>query len=287
MPERLKQYTDEAEREASKARAAEKQGRLKTAIMCYHRAARLRALQEELSLPLGDGTELRLVFIPSGEFEMGSSLDDEGRQDEEYTQHAAVIEMGFYISKFEITQAQYTAVMGDNPSAFVGHTLPVDGVSWHDAEHFCIKLTNKVSFLGYGHFRLPTEKEWEYACRAGTLSAYCAGDGERALRKVAWYRQVGSEIADRTKPVGQFDTNRWGLHDMHGNVWEWCQESYVVHPVSEEVDPNSLLDSPPCRVLRGGSWNADPPYCRSASRCGEPPQTKRNDIGFRVIMETK
>ncbi len=287
MPSRLRQYADEAEHEANEGQAAEGQGRLKTAIMCYRRATRLRSVQEELSVLLGDETELLLVFIPSGEFEMGSPLDDEDRRDEEYTRHAVVIDTGFYISKFEITQAQYAAVTGDNPSAFLGPTLPVDSVNWHEAEHFCAKLTNKLSSLGYGRFRLPTEKEWEYVCRAGTRSAYCAGDGERALRKVGWYRQVGSESADRTKPVGQFDANSWGLHDMHGNVWEWCQDSYVAHPVSGEVDPNSLLDSSSCRVLRGGSWNADPPYCRSASRCGEPPQTKRNDIGFRVVMETK
>lgn len=284
MSDRLRQFAGEAEQKANEARAAEGQGKLKTAIMCYRRATRLRGLQEELSAPVGDGTELLLVFIPSGEFEMGSPLDDGGRRDEEYTRHTAVIDRGFYISKYEITQAQYATVMGHNPSAFPGFTLPVDSVNWHEASHFCAKLTSKLSSLGYTRFRLPTEKEWEYTCRAGTQSTYCIGDGERALRKVAWYRQVGSGSADRTKPVGQFDANRWSLHDMHGNVWEWCQDSYVAHLISEEVDPNSLGSSP-CRALRGGSWNADPSYCRSASRCGEPPQIKRNDIGFRVVMD--
>ena len=286
MPDRLRQFAGEAEQKANEAQAAEMQGKLKTAIMCYRRATRLRGLQEELLVPIGDGTELLLVFIPSGEFQMGSPLDDGGRRDEEYTQHTAVIERGFYISKYEITQAQYATVIGHNPSTFQGPTLPVDSVSWHEAANFCAKLTSKLSSLGYGRFRLPTEKEWEYACRAGTQSAYCAGDGERALRKVAWYCQIGSGSADRTKPVGQFDANRWGLHDMHGNVWEWCRDSYVTHPASGEVDPNSL-DSSPCRVLHGGSWNTDPSYCRSASRCGEPPQTKRNDIGFRVVVDIK
>jgi formylglycine-generating enzyme required for sulfatase activity len=133
-------------------------------------------------------------------------------------------------------------------------------------------------------FRLPIEKEWEYSCRAGTQSAYCAGEGERALIKVAWFSQVGSENSHRTKPVGQFEANRWGIHDMHGNVWEWCEDLYVMNQITEEVSPNSP-DSPPYRALRGGSWNMDPSYCRSASRLGEPPQIKRNDIGFRIIMD--
>jgi formylglycine-generating enzyme required for sulfatase activity len=174
--------------------------------------------------------------------------------------------------------------MADNPSAIVDPMLPVDSVSWHETKQFCAKLTSKLSSLGYVRFRLPTEKEWEYSCRAGTQSDYCAGEGERALIKVAWYCQVGSESANRTKPVGQFEPNRWGIYDMHGNVWEWCKDLYVKHLISEEVDPNSL-GSTRCRALRGGSWNMDPSYCRSASRLGEQPQIKRNDIGFRIVMD--
>ncbi len=281
VPDRLR---PEAEQKANEAREAEEQGKLRTAIMCYRRAKRLRELQEEFSIPVGDGIELLLVYIPSGKFQMGSSLDDGDRREEEYLQHTAVIDSGFYISKYEITQAQYATIMANNPSAIIEPKLPVDSVSWHEAKHFCAKLTSKLSSLGDVNFRLPTEKEWEYSCRAGTQSAYCAGEGERALRKVAWYRQIGSESANRTKPVGQFDANRWDVHDMHGNVWEWCEDSYVTPPISEEVDPNSLGSSP-YHALRGGSWNVDLSYCRSASRSGEPPQIRRNDIGFRIVVD--
>jgi serine/threonine protein kinase/formylglycine-generating enzyme required for sulfatase activity len=281
VPDRL---TPEAEQIANEAREAEEQGKLRTAIMYYRRAKKLRELQEELSIPVGDGIEILLVYIPSGEFQMGSSLDDSNRREEEYVRHNAIIDRGFYISKYEITQAQYTTIMAHNPSAIVDPMLPVDSVSWHETKQFCAKLTSKLSSLGYVRFRLPTEKEWEYSCRAGTQSAYCAGEGERALIKVAWYCQVGSESANRTKPVGQFEPNRWGIYDMHGNVWEWCEDLYVKHLISEEVDPNSLGSSP-CRALRGGSWNMDPSYCRSASRLGEQPQIKRNDIGFRIVMD--
>ncbi|UCE48768.1 MAG: SUMF1/EgtB/PvdO family nonheme iron enzyme [Phycisphaerales bacterium] len=286
MPDKLSQVADEAELEANKAKAAETDGRFATAIMCYRRAIRLRGLQEELSVPISDVVELSLIFLPPGEFEMGSSLDDEDRQDEEYTLRTEVLEKGCYISKCEISQIQYASIMGHNPSAFLGSDFPVESVSWSEAEGFCVRLTSKLSSLGYGRFRLPTEKEWEYACRAGTRSAYCAGDGERALRKVGWYHQVGSSSADRTKPTGQFDANGWGLYDMHGNVWEWCQDWYAVNPTSGHADPNSLEDSKG-RVLRGGSWRTDPSYCRSASRCGESPETKRNDIGFRVVLEIR
>lgn len=281
VPDRLK---PEAEQKANEAREAEEQGKLRTAIMCYRRARKLRELQEEFSIPVSDGIELLLVYVPSGEFQMGSSLDDSDRREEEYIQHTAVINRGFYISKYEITQAQYATIMAHNPSAIIEPKLPVDSVAWQEAKSFCAKLTGKLSSLGDVRFRLPTEKEWEYSCRAGTQSDYCAGEGERALRKVAWYRQVGSESANRTKPVGQFDANRWGIHDMHGNVWEWCEDSYVTYPISEEVDPNSP-GSVPCRALRGGSWNVDPSYCRSASRRGEPPQIRMNDIGFRIVMD--
>jgi formylglycine-generating enzyme required for sulfatase activity len=274
----------EAEQIANEAREAEKRGKLRTAIMWYRRAKKLRELQEEFSIPVGDGIELLLVYIPSGEFQMGSSLDDVARREEEYVQHTVVIDRGFYISKYEITQAQYATIMARNPSAIIDSMLPVDSVNWDEAKNFCTKLTSRLSSLGFARFRLPTEKEWEYACRAGTQSAYCSGEGERALLKVAWYSQVGSESASRTKPVGQFEANRWGIHDMHGNVWEWCEDSYVIHPISEEVDPNSLSSSP-CRALRGGSFNMYPSYCRSASRRGEPPQIRRNDIGFRIVMD--
>ena len=286
LPERLRQFADEAQEEASNAEAAERDARLATAIRCYRRATRLRGLREELSVPLGEEEKLALVFIPKGEFQMGSSLEDRDRRKEEHIRHNVAIGRGFYIGTCEVTQAQYIAVMGENPSAFQGATLPVDSVCWEEAEIFCTRLSAQVSLLGYGHVRLPTEQEWEYACRAGTRNAYCAGDGERALRKVGWYKGVGTGWAERTKPIKQFDSNRWGLYDMHGNVWEWCRDAYAADPVSDGLDPN-LPDDAGLRVARGGSWNTDSSYCRSASRQGEPPETKRSDIGFRVVLDVK
>jgi formylglycine-generating enzyme required for sulfatase activity len=284
MPDRLKQFAGDVEREAGKAQVAEKQGKLRTAILAYRRATRLRGLAEELSLPLGAGVKLVLVFIPAGRFEMGSPPEDGSRRKEEYSRHTVAMEKPFYLGRYEVTQEQYQTVTGRNPSAFQGPNLPVDSVSWHEAEQFCVDLTKQWSSLGYGRFRLPTEREWEHACRAGSGSDYAAGNGERALRKIGWYRDVGSSEVSRTRPVGQLEANRWGLHDMSGNVWEWCQNVYIASAVSEDTAPEAQDDST-ARVLRGGSWNTDLFYCRSASRFSEAPQTKRNDIGFRVVMD--
>jgi serine/threonine protein kinase/formylglycine-generating enzyme required for sulfatase activity len=284
MPERLGQFAKEMEREAGNALAAEKQGKLKTAILAYRRATRLRGLTEELSLPLGAGVKLVLVFVPAGEFGMGSPPEDGGRREEEFSRHAVTIGKSFYVGRYEVTQEQYQIVTNRNPSAFQGPSLPVDSISWHEAEQFCARLTEQLHALGYGRFRLPTEREWEYVCRAGSEGDYAAGNGERALRKIGWYRDVGSSGPGRTRPVGQLEANRWGLYDMSGNVWEWCHDTYVASAVSDDTNPASSDDSA-SRVLRGGSWNTDLFYCRSASRYGEAPETRRNDIGFRVVMD--
>lgn len=280
MPERLKEVQDRTISEAELAAESNAKEKLATAIMHYRHAVKLRSLEEELSVPIAEETVLSLVFIPAGEFEMGSPVDEEGRREGEQVAHPETIDKGFYISKYEVTQAQYEAVMGSNPSGVVGPNLPVESITWHDANDFCSRLNS----LGYGRFRLPTEKEWEYACRARSQSAYCSGDGVRALRKVGWFREVGSLTGSRPKPVGQFNANRWGLYDMHGNVWEWCEDWYVAHTVSDEENP-SLAEPPQFRGLRGGSWDSDPISCRSASRRGEPADTKRNDIGFRVVLD--
>jgi formylglycine-generating enzyme required for sulfatase activity/tRNA A-37 threonylcarbamoyl transferase component Bud32 len=280
MPDELKELQDQAAAEARLAEEANTKEKLATAIKHYRHAAKLRSLDKELSVLIGEGITLELVFIPAGQFQMGSPVDEEGGTETEQIAHPEIIDKGFYIGRYEVTQAQYEAVMGNNPSAFVGPNLPVESVTWHDANDFCSTLSS----LGHGRFRLPTEKEWEYVCRAGSQSAYCSGDGVRALRKVGWFREVGSLSGSRPKPIGQFGANRWGLHDVHGNVWEWCSNTYVVHAASEEEDAN-LLETAQRRALRGGSWNSDPISCRAASRRGELPDTKRNDIGFRVAMD--
>jgi len=280
MLEKFKEFEGRAASEARLAEEAYRKEKLATAIKHYRRAAKLRNPDEELSVPIGEGTTLSLVFIPAGQFQMGSLENEEGRGQGEQVAHPEIIEKGFYIGKYEVTQAEYEAIMDNNPSAFVGPNLPVDSVSWNDANDFCSRL----SALGSGRFRLPTEEEWEYACRARAQSAYCSGDGIRALRKVGWFSEIGSLTSGRPKPVGQFDANRWGVHDMHGNVWEWCADWYTALTVSDQQS-SILPESRPARAVRGGSWASDPISCRSASRRGEPPETMRDDIGFRVVLD--
>jgi formylglycine-generating enzyme required for sulfatase activity len=200
------------------------------------------------------------------------------------------LEQDFYIGAYEITQAQYRAVMreeagpgpGGHPSA---PNRPIERVSWLKASEFCEKLSRMTP--GH-HFRLPTEMEWEYACRAqrGRASPdgpwppyqeYCSGDGERALAKVGWYKGLGAGMAGQTKPVGQYEANRWGLHDAHGNVWEWCSDEYTTGPGES--------GSAAKRVIRGGAYDSRAEECNSAWRDGRPQDGSFENVGFRVIMD--
>jgi len=158
---------------------------------------------------------MKLVEIPSGEFMMGS---DDGNPDERPI-HRVVISQDFWIGIYEVTQAQYKAVMDKNPSKFQGDDLPVETVSWHDAERFCRRLSQMEGRL----YRLPTEAEWEYTCRAGSTAKFCFGDDSSALGDYAWYT---GNYDSQTHSVGQRLPNAFGLHDMHGNVLEWCQDRY-------------------------------------------------------------
>ena len=229
-----------------------------------------------LTLDLGKGVTMKLVLIRPGRFMMGSPDSELGRGDKEGPQHEVVIAKPFYLGVTEVTQAQYEAVMGTNPSQFKGPTNPVESVSWNDAVEFCRKLSEKTRKT----FRLPTEAEREYACRAGSKTRFSFGDSESVLGEYAWY---ASNSGGKTHPVGQKKPNPWGLYDMHGNVAEWCADWYADYPKAAVTDHQGPA-SGTYRVLRGGSWYPTPDGCRSAFRNHGTPGIRYNVFGFRVVV---
>jgi formylglycine-generating enzyme required for sulfatase activity len=164
--------------------------------------------------------------------------------------------------------------MGENPSQFKGATNPVERVSWDDATEFCKRLSAKEGKT----YRLPTEAEWEFACRAGTTTQYSFGDDEASLGEYAWYSNNSN---GKAQPVGEKKANAWGLHDMHGNVWEWCQDWYGGYPVAEVTNPRGPKEAP-VRVIRGGGWDDYAWYCRAALRIALEPLHRLSYLGFRV-----
>ncbi|MGC4014767.1 MAG: SUMF1/EgtB/PvdO family nonheme iron enzyme [Luteolibacter sp.] len=222
------------------------------------------------------GVDLQLQLVPAGSFLMGSR--EEGDADEKPL-HRVVLSQPFYLGKFEVTQRQYQAVMGRNPSSFQGPDRPVEQVSWFDAEAFLKTAGNQL--------RLPTEAEWEFACRAGTASAYANGETPADLSEMGWWgRSVEGPVGNsgpETSEVGLRKPNLFGLHDMHGNVYEWCADYYAPDAYAKATakDPKGP-DSGDERVLRGGAWETDAAHCRSANRNGFSPASKGYLLGFRV-----
>ncbi len=234
---------------------------------------------------LGNGVSMDMVQIPGGEFLMGSPADEEKRQDNESPQHKVNIQ-SFSMGKFAVTQAQYQAIMGENPSDFKGDKRPVEKVSWNDATEFCQKLTEKTGRT----YRLPSEAEWEYACRAGTTTPFHFG--ETITTQLANYRgrktygnEPNGEYRQETTEVGNFPRNAFGLCDMHGNIWEWCQDTWHKNYNGAPTDGSAWIENryDSRRVLRGGSWYYDPANCRSANRDNSFPDTDFNDFGLRVV----
>jgi formylglycine-generating enzyme required for sulfatase activity len=218
-----------------------------------------------VSLDLKEGGKLVLAPIPAGTFMMGSPATEDKRGDNE-TQHRVTISKPFYMGIHPVTQAQYQAIMGKNPANFQGNDLPVEQVNWNDAVEFCQKISQKAGRT----FRLPTEAEWEYACRAGTTTPFYFGNTistEQANYdgNYTYGNGVKGVHRQKTTSVGSFPANAWGLHDMHGNVWEWCADWYGDYPAEAAIDPQGVSNGP-SRVLRGGSWNNNPQNCRSANR---------------------
>lgn len=247
------------------------------------------------SLDLGAGCSLELVWIPPGSFAMGSAKTEDGHYTVEGPQHEVRITKGFWMSRTSTTQRQWRALMQQNPSAFVDEDYPVDTVTWHDVQKFVSKLNNLVSggrlaslirrLRAFEAFRLPTEAEWEYACRAGSNTAYCFGDRQDNLKSYCWY---AANSEGSTHPVGDKKPNEWGLVDMHGSVWEWCLDWYNADFYSDSATEDPCNNkSGLCRVFRGGSWRSDARDCRSASRSGYKPSCCDASVGFRVILATE
>jgi len=214
-------------------------------------------------------TGITFILVPKGEFMMGSPSNEEGRYDDE-TQHLVKLTKPFYLGETEVTQAQWEKLMGSNRSRFKGDSLPVETVSWNDCRDYLEKA-------GTG-YRLPTEAEWEYACRADTTTRFHSGDSDSSLDAVAWYDDNSNR---NTHPVARKQPNDWGFYDMHGNVWEWCQDWHGDYPRGTASDPSG----PPSgedRVLRGGSWFLNPWDCRSANRRRNLPVIRSINYGFRV-----
>ena len=215
--------------------------------------SKTKSLLKELAVDLGGGVKLEVVLVPAGSFTMGD--------DSEKPAHKVTITKPFYLGKYEVTQEQWEAVMGNNPSRFKGPKNPVDTVSWDACQAFLVKLNAKTGAQG-GKFVLPTEAQWEYACRAGSTGKFCFGDDEKQLGDYAWY---GANSESETHPVGGKKANAFGLYDMHGNVWEWCQDWYGAYGAEAVTDPSGPTTGS-VRVRRGGGWFGVGRSCQSACR---------------------
>ncbi|MBL8868730.1 MAG: SUMF1/EgtB/PvdO family nonheme iron enzyme [Planctomycetaceae bacterium] len=232
------------------------------------------------SLPqsLTNSIDMEFRLIQPGTFTMGSPTSEVGRLSKE-TQHEVTLSRPYYLGVYEVTQEQYEKVMGTNPSSFKGTRHPVEMVSWEDAKEFIAKLNSLSAEQSAGReYRLPTEAEWEHACRAGSKAGYSFGDDASALGKYGWF---ADNSGSKTHPVGEKQPNSWGLHDMHGNVYEWCEDWYGSYPAGAVIDPTGpSVDFR--RVSRGGSWYSGAAYCRSASRNWLIPSD--GDYGFRLAL---
>ena len=231
---------------------------------------------KEIAVDLGGGVKLEMVLIPAGEFLMGTPGESSG----EMPQHRVRITRPFCLGKYLVTQEQWEAVMGSNPSKFKGPKNPVENVSWDDCQAFIAKL-NANTGEQQGKFLLPTEAQWEYACRAGSTTKYYFGDDERQLGDYGWY----DANSEGTHPVGKKKPNAWGLYDMHGNVGEWCADYwdgryYEGSPTNDPTGPNGTTGW--LRVRRGGSWNGPADWCRSASRTNATPGIGSDTLGLRI-----
>jgi len=251
-------------------------------------AAKRAEVPPAKEVDLAGGVTIRMVYIPPGVFRMGSSKSEKERAEDEGPQHRVAITRGFYMGIHEVTQEQWRAVMKDNPSSLRGGDRPVETVSWHDCQEF-LRL---LSAQRRERFRLPTEAEWEYACRARTKTAFYFGRTLSAKHAnydanvvYGWGRQ--GEYRGATMPVASLRPSRWGLYDMHGNVWEWCQDWYGPYSDLAQTDPTGPIDGDR-RVLRGGSWSSPPSLCRSATRASQkPPDRLDSCAGFRVVCDAQ
>jgi len=223
--------------------------------------------------------DIDFVTVPAGHFMMGSENGDSDEQ----PMYRVTIARPFQISRHEITQAAYETIVGKNPSRFQDPFRPVERVTWHDAVAFCRLLTENEQragrLTGSEIYRLPTEEEWEYCCRAGNATVFSFGDDAVKLAAHAWFRD---SAGDGTRPVGQLAPNAWGLHDMHGNVREWCDDLYEDYAAKVSGIPSGI-EARVHRISRGGGFAAFPWGCRSSDRRGNTPPTRGSTIGFRIV----
>jgi formylglycine-generating enzyme required for sulfatase activity len=251
------------------------------ALMCVFGESSAQSAEKTHTNSIG----MEFVLISPGTFTMGAGDGEkkgEKKADDEIPAHQVRISKPFYLGKFEVTQGQWEAVMGSrsNPSNFNGRSNPVEMVSWDNVQEFINRLNKQE---GHTRYRLPTEAEWEYAARAGTTSAYSFGDDAGSLGQYAWYADNSGK---KTHPVGQKQSNAWGLYDMHGNVWEWVQDwhgenYYSSSPSTDPKGPSSGSG----RVTRGGCWINDAGGCRSASRNSYWPGGRSGEYyGFRLAL---
>jgi formylglycine-generating enzyme required for sulfatase activity len=259
------------------------QRRVRTIVVL---ATILLAVQAQSGEPPKDFTNsigMKFKLIPAGEFLMGAPAADSNALEDERPQHIVRITRPLYLGATEVTQKQYLRVMNANPSRTQNNTLPVDGVSWNDAVEFCRRLSKIDGRI----YRLPTEAEWEYACRAGSKTHFSSADGGKGLRDIAWFKE-NSE--GNTHTVGSKKPNAWGLHDMHGNVLEWCSDSYRSDYYSDSPtgDPRGTGADYDNRVCRGGNFAFPANHCRSSARFHFPKEfrtSKLGWLGFRVALD--
>ena len=285
---------------ASTTRQAE--GAAKFRFLLTHRR-RAQGFREPLGAEADEATSLTMLWMPPGRFWMGSPEDEPERSDDEGPQHLVQLQ-GFFLAQTPITQAQWREVaqwrtnrgehtwnrkFDPNPSRFEGDHRPVEGVSWDDAMEFCRSLSQRTG----RHYTLPSEAQWEYACRAGTTTPfYCGSTISTKLANYDVTKRYGDgekgDYRQQTMDVASFPASPWGLHDMHGNVWEWCADHWHDNNEGAPEDGRAWIDEGDkandlkWRLLRGGSWGARPAFCRSAYRVGNHPGGRNNSIGFRV-----
>jgi len=246
--------------------------------------APISAAPTEKSVTLPGGVPLRFVEITPGTYPRGSELGEAGRDRDESPRHEVTLTRGFFLGVYEVTQAQWTAVMGANPAVFKrgadAPQRPIESVSWDDCQRFIARL-NALA-LAPGTFRLPTEAEWEYAARAGTTTRFPWGDDLRdaEVHRHAWANSRSFAI---THPVGQKPANAWGLFDLQGNVWEWCADFYAPYAEGPQRDPAGPATGRD-RVFRGGSWYDFPVSLRSANRHRHAPEGRYTAIGLRLAF---
>lgn len=243
--------------------------------------AKKAGLEPTLTLDLGGGVTWEGVLIPAGSFVMGSPPGEAKTEKESAIekQHKVTLTRPFYIAKVELTQAQYEKVMGANPSIAKGEKLPVHNVAWQDAQEFCVKLSSLTKRV----VQLPTEAQWEYACRAGTTTAYHSGSTIDDLKKVGWF---GANSGGKLHPGGELAPNAWGVYDMHGNVREFTRDLFADAPLQDATDPTGPKEGDPKNhVVRGSAYTANSAVALNSRAACRRPTEALGMTGFRVIVE--